>query len=328
VNADQYRHNLESFKDQVMTDHRVIDGTLTSIAPGTPVGWYSRTRRVGGDIDGQPIVLYQTTIDKGYFKTYNIELAQGRFFSEGTVEDSTNVILNEKAVEQLGFASAEEAIQGKVTFRGDTFNVIGVIKNYHQESPKEDFRPAVYRMSSEERSYFSFRFSGGDPSTLLERMQTEFGKVFPGMPFEYFFVRDRYNAQYDGERKFLGTFTLFAAIAIVVASLGLFGLSSYTIVQRTKEVGIRKALGSSDQALLVMFSSEFFKLIVLGNLIAVPVVWFAMDKWLSGFAERVAIGGTVFLGTAVITTLLAMATISYHAIRTARLNPAKALKYE
>ena len=328
TNPVQYANSLESFKQTVLTDHRVTDGSLTSIAPGTRVGWYSRARRVGGDLENQPVVLYLTTVDQNYFRTYDIKLAEGRFFADDVQEDSTNIVINEKAVTQLGFKDAREAIQGKVTFRGDTFSVIGVIRNYHQESPKEDFRPAVFRLSNDERSYFSFRFSEGDPSGLLARMQTAYSGLFPGMPFEYFFVRDRYDAQYEGERKFLGTFTLFASIAIIVASLGLFGLSSYAIVQRTKEVGIRKVLGSTDRQVFLMFSGEFFILILLGNIAAIPIVWYAMDNWLSGFAERIDVGGTVFVVTLGVTAMLALATVSYHAIRTARLNPAKALRYD
>lgn len=324
----QYHNSLETFRQRAMNDHRITHGSLTSIAPGKRVEWYSRARRIGSDEETQPIVLYQTTVDDSYFSAYNVQLAGGRFFSTGIKEDSANIILNEKAAAMLGFRSVEDAIQGKVTFRGDTFSVIGVIRNYHQESPKEEFRPSVFRLSNEERSYFSFRYSGGNEANVVAGLQKAYSEIFPGMPFSHSFVNDQYDAQYANERKFFGTFATFASIAIIIASLGLFGLSSYAIVQRTREVGIRKILGSSDGSLFMMFCYEFFAPVLIGNLIATPIVWFAMNAWLSGFAEHTEVSGFVFVVTLIITALLAFATICYHALKTVRLNPATAIRYD
>ncbi|MCW5911547.1 MAG: ABC transporter permease [Cyclobacteriaceae bacterium] len=325
---DAYMRSLDAYKQEMLNDSRIKEASLTSEIPGRQVSWYGGGKRIGIDQDDPTVILFLTTMDENYFSAYQIDMVAGRPFSKDSREDSTNIIVNEKAIQLLGFENAQEAVHEKLLLRGDTFTIIGVAENYYHESPKEDYKPSAYLLSSEERSFFTFRYQADSEIESLQRAESSFSRLFPGVPFEYFFLTDFYSTQYSQDKNFLKSFMVFALIAIVIALLGLFGLSSYMIVQRTKEVGVRKVLGSSSGDIFVLFLKEFFTLIVIGNLIAIPLVYLFMEQWLNEFSERITIGAGVFIITTVGTLLLALSTISFYAIKASKLNPAKALRYE
>lgn len=325
--ARAYTRALEAYRDDVMTEHNVSAATISSEIPGRKVTWYGGAKRVGIDQEAPSTTLYMTTIDANYFNVFGIDLIAGRTYSPGQPVDSTNVVVNARALKSLGFASLEEAVQGRVLVRGDTFNVIGIVEDYHHESPKDDYRPSIYFLSAEEQQFFSFKVHG-DPSSVVSSSDDKFARMFPGEPFDYFFLNDFYASQYETEDKFLSVFVVFAVLAIVIAAVGLFGLSAYTISRRTREVGIRKVLGSTGWQIFLMFGKDFSIQVIAGNIVAIPVVWVVMNEWLTSFSERITIGVEVFVATTLITFVIAIATISYHAWRSANLNPAKALKTE
>lgn len=326
---DRIRYNmaLESYRDEMMNHPGVMEGTISSEIPGRAVGWYGGGKQIGIDQELPSAILYLTTVDANYFNLYGIDVVAGRTYDPVSRFDSANVVINSRAVQSLGFPSAQEAIQGKILLRGDTLNVIGVVEDYHHESPKDDYRPSAYILSPDERAFFSFRVSEATPA-VVDAARARFASFFPGVPFEHFFLHDMYQQQYESENKFLSVFTVFAILAIVIASLGLFGLSAYTISLRTKEVGIRKVLGSSMWQIFVLFSRDFLTLILISNLIAIPIVWTTMNNWLSSFVERIDIEVGVFVVTAFVSLILAIGTISYHVWKSATLNPARALRSE
>lgn len=329
-----YQRSLESYRDELLSSRAVSDATVSSEIPGRAVGWYGGSKRVGIDQEIPSAILYMTTMDTHYFDVFDIDLVAGRNYDQASLVDSLNVIINTKAVAALGFANAEEAVAGKILLRGDTLNVIGVVEDYHHESPKDDYRPSAYLLTRSEAAYFSLKIDQADvarqgaQAEVVQYAQEKFARVFPGIPFDYFFLNDMYSQQYESENKFLTMFTAFATLAILIASLGLFGLSAYTISRRTKEVGIRKVLGSTGWQVFFLFAKDFLLLVIISNLVAIPIIWTVMDNWLSTFAQRITISFGVFVLTSVITVLLAVATISYHAWRSAGLNPAKALRTE
>lgn len=323
-----YDRSLDLYKQEMSNDNRINQAAITSEIPGRRVSWYAGGRMIGSDQDEPSIILFMTTMDDEYFDAYKIDLVAGRSYVKGIEEDSLNVVINEKAAELFGFKNAEEALQQRIRLLGDTMTIIGVVENYFQESPKEDFKPSAYLLTHQERSFFTFRFQAGSENDLIENARTSFAKIFPGLPFEYFFLSDFYEAQYLQDQNFMKSFLVFAAIAIIIASLGLFGLSSYLIVQRTKEVGVRKVLGSTSGSIFFLFLKEFLVLIAVSNVIAVPIVYVFMNEWLSEFTRRILIGPEVFVITVLGTSFLALVTISYHAVNASRLNPARALKHE
>jgi putative ABC transport system permease protein len=160
-------------------------------------------------------------------------------------------------------------------------------------------------------------------------LKENYEKAFPDNPFDYFFLDTFFNRQYKNERQFGSVFGFFAALAIFVACLGLFGLASFTAIQRTKEIGIRKVLGSTVPAIFVLLSKDFLKLVLLANLIAIPVVWYVMDSWwLNTFTFRIDLGVSVFVLAAAISVIIAMVTVSYQSVTAALNNPVKSLRYE
>lgn len=322
-----YNQSLNLYRDEMLSSHQVSSATVSSEIPGRQVSWYGGAKRVGIDQEAASAILYMTTMDPNYFSLFDIDVIAGKTYEPGRTLDTVNAVINTRALEALGFANAEEAVQGKIVLRGDTMNIIGVVEDYHHESPKDDYRPSVYLLSEEERQFFAFKVDG-NPHEIVERSQLKFANMFPGEPFNYFFLNDMYSAQYESENKFLTMFMIFAGLAILIASLGLFGLSAYTISKRTKEVGIRKVLGSTGWQVFGIFLKEFSILVIVGNLVAIPITWYVMNQWLSSFAERIAIGAGAFIATTLITMLISMATISYHAWKSSTLNPAKALRSE
>jgi putative ABC transport system permease protein len=165
-------------------------------------------------------------------------------------------------------------------------------------------------------------------STTINQVRTAWDKAFPGNPFEYFFLDDYFNKQYENEKKFGKLFTTFAALAMIVGSLGLFGLSAYTATQRTKEIGIRKALGSTDHAIFVLLSTEYVKLVLLSIVISVPLVWYLMNTWIETFPYRTTISPLIFVVAGMLVLLISILTVSFQTVKAARTNPVDSLRYE
>ncbi len=323
-----YNRTLEAYKSEILRGPNIEAVTVASEIPGRGVSWYMRSFREGDDINNDPTVIYAAVVDADYFKLLGIELVAGRFYSTDTREDSTNVILNEKAIEMLRFESAEQALQQRVRISRRTYTIVGVVKNYYHESPKEAFDPTAYLLMNEEKVYFAIRTTGADFFPALNHAESTFKNIFPGAPFDYFFLNDFYNQQFENDSKFNSLFNAFSLIAIIVASLGLFGLASFTISQRRREVGVRKALGASIQVIFLLFTKDFMKLIVIANAMAVPLVLVIMEQWLDNFAQKITIGVGVFVVSALATVVIAMASVGYHALKAALVNPVETLRCE
>lgn len=328
INQHVYYQQMETYKSEVLRCKGVEEVTMTSEIPGKKVSWYNGSIRVGDASGKERVVLYVATVDHDYFDLLGLELAAGRTYSKEVGEDTTNIVINERAVGALGIATPEEALQQKIVVAQDTLTIIGVIKDYYHESPKEAFDPTIYRLMEQERNYFAAKISGTNVSELIEEVKAKYELLFPGTPFEYFFLNDFYQGQYANERNVNQIFNAFSAIAIIVASLGLFGLASFTIAQRTKEIGIRKVLGSSIQSVFILFTKDFLKLILIANAMAIPLVLVMMEKWLDNFAQRITIGVGVFVVAALATLIIAMVSVGYHALKAALINPVETLKYE
>ncbi|MEQ8423709.1 MAG: FtsX-like permease family protein, partial [Cyclobacteriaceae bacterium] len=328
VDVAQYNRGMESYKLELLRSEHVEKVTITSAIPGRKVGWYVGSRRIGAEESDASVTLYVATMDQDYFDLLDIKLVAGRSYSNEAREDSTNVMINEKAVRMLGFENAEGSLQQKIVMFRDTMTVIGVVGNYFHQSPKEDFNPTAYRLMEAERNYFAIKMGKGEYRSVLNNAEKIYASLFPGFAFEYFFLDDFYNVQYDSDRKFNNVFNTFSMLAIIIASLGLFALASFTVAQRTKEVGIRKVLGSSMLGVFLLFVKDFFKLILIANAIAIPFVIVVMSNWLSNFAQRISIDIWVFATAGVITLFIAMISIGYHALRAALINPVETLRSE
>ena len=204
----------------------------------------------------------------------------------------------------MGFETPESAIGEEIFFWGDNYKIIGVLKNFHQESLKENYDALIFRFTPGTRSYFSVKlnYSGATGSdsykvtqTTIETIRENWERFFPGNPYDYFFLSDQYDKQYHAEKQFRTIFELFAILAIIIACLGLFGLSWFIIIQRTKEIGIRKVNGASAMNVLRLISADFFKLVLLGIIIAAPVSWYFSVTWLEKYPYKVGFSWWLFL---------------------------------
>jgi putative ABC transport system permease protein len=274
-------------------------------------------------------------VDDNYFQFFSIPLVCGRSFSRGYAADKEAVIINEEMVKTLGFESAEKALLQKVVlggFGGDVVEVVGVVKNYHHKSLRDRIEPVIYMPLSQtyfRRGYsLSLRIDGRSVGPAISSIAEKWKEIFPGQPLEYAFLDDEFNSQYDADNWFGQVFGLSSLLAILIACLGLFGLASFSAERRTREIGIRKVFGASLPEIAGMLTGEFLRWVVLANLIAWPLTWIIMGRWLQRFAYRTAIGLWPLGLAAAIALVIALATVSYKAVRSAAANPADSIRYE
>jgi putative ABC transport system permease protein len=327
-NQEMYPSQYNSFKNEMLRHPSVKKMTGSSEVPGNLIYWTIGSKRVGLDQEVGSTVMYRVGIDHDFFSTYGNNVLAGRVFAPEYTADSSSVVINRKTVEVMGFKDVDEAIGGIIAFGQDTLTVVGVVENYHQEGLKNDFRPTAFHLAPNDQAYYSLKIDTNELPQTLAYAREKYAQLFPGNPFDYFFLDTFFNRQYKNDQQFGQVFGFFALLAIFVASLGLFGLASFTASQRTKEIGIRKVLGSSVPNIFLLLSKDFLKLVVIANIIAIPLVWLLMNNWLDTFAFRINIGVWIFVVSAAITTFIALITVSYQSISAAVANPVRSLRYE
>jgi putative ABC transport system permease protein len=320
-----------AIKKQFLEVSQVSGVAISNNVPGMDPGgatWYSKV----GDNPDNVQFCYQAWVDEDYIPNYEIELLSGRNFTAGQV-DTTSVIINEACMPLFSFKNSEEAIGQKLDMGGRVFTIIGVTRNFHQQSSKIAYTPIVINYFPGIRGFYSVRINGGnDPTTtytkVIGSLNTAWQKIFPDNPFYYFFLDDEFNKQYRSDQQFAKLFTFFSIIATIVACMGLFGLSSFMANKRAREIGIRKVLGSNLNQLFLLLSKEFLIIIAVANIITWPAIYYLMNKWLSGFPYRINLQPGIFLLSALIVFVISIVTISFQIAKAAVANPVKALKTE
>jgi putative ABC transport system permease protein len=274
--------------------------------------------------------LFQyTSIDPDFIPAMGIEISAGRNFSAEFSPDLNEAILiNEAAARQFRW---DNPIGRKITFIEDELipkTVIGVVKDFHLRSLHHKIQPLCldYRPSS--FRYIMVKIRPNKIPEVLQFLEKKWELLQPAFPFEYFFLDEAFDRQYRFEKKLSQIFSYFTFLAIFIACLGLFGLASFTTEKRTKEIGIRKALGASVSGIILMLSKEFTKWVLAANIIAWPLAYFAMKQWLQNFAYRTGIGFSTFILAGVLAFVIALLTVGYQANKAARANPVEALRYE
>jgi len=274
-------------------------------------------------------------VDANYLKTLNMKPVAGRLFSEEFPGDTNyRVILNECAVKEIGFSSPQDAVNKKVYFdsQGTQYGweIIGVVKDFHFEDLHLPITPYSYQLNNPNNqfNYILVHAKPGDLSKLLTLMEKSWHKLNPGEPFEYSFLDDDFQKNYLTEIRLSSIVSYFTLIAIIICCLGLFGLATFSAEQRIKEIGVRKVLGASVTGIVALLSKDFLKLVLIAIVIASPLAWYVMHKWLQDFAYRIDMDWWIFVLAGIIATLIAFVTISFQAIKTANSNPVKSLRTE
>ena len=266
-----------------------------------------------------------------FLKTYEIKLKSGRNFTttECDVEWSKNskVLMNETAVRALGFASPEEAIRTRIQWDERQLEIIGVVKDYQHVNAKRAIDPIIFYPQNNS-TYITVRLTSDNMKEKIASLENIYKTYFAGNPFEYFFVDDNYKKQYLSEQQYSKIFTTASIWAIFIACLGLFGLATFTAESRMKEIGIRKVLGANIVSIVTLLSKDLLILVVIAIVIASPVAYYFMDKWLEDFANKISISWWIFAIAGVFVVTIALLTVSYQAIRAALMNPVKSLKTE
>jgi putative ABC transport system permease protein len=289
----------------------------------------SATVEMGDSIVPSSSVLKYLAVDHDFIPAYQMELLAGRNFSrEFGTDDSTAFIINEAAMRMIGWPDAASAVDKQFSYGGRKGRLIGVLKDFHFESMHQQIVPMVLMLPRNQFNYLSVKLGGANLRESLAGVENVWNTYLPGRPFEYTFMDENFGKLYAAEQRQGTLFVTFSVLAIFIACLGLFGLASFNAVQRTKEIGIRKVLGASVSGIVLLLSREFTRLVLIANLVAWPVAWFAMDRWLQNFAYRVPMGPGMFILAGLIALLIALLTVSYQSIKAALTNPVQSLRSE
>ena len=270
------------------------------------------------------------TVDYDFIDQYKVELIAGRGFdrSFGT-DEQEGFILNEAGVQRLGFESAEAAIGQNLRWQNRRGKVIGVLKDFYFMSVQNEVEPFIMLMQGDRNpGYLTVNVETANFNNVIDRIEASFLEVMPNRIFEYFFLDQDFDEQYRNEERFSSVFTTFSVIAILIASLGLYGLAAFTAEQKVKEIGVRKVLGASVSGLVVLLSNNFVKLVLVSFVLAAPLSYYFMDNWLDGFAERTTIQWTVFVIAIGISVVISVLTVSYQSIKAAMSNPIRSLRHQ
>ncbi|MDJ1491550.1 ABC transporter permease [Cytophagaceae bacterium DM2B3-1] len=324
------RKNEQAFRNQLLQDSRVVRASISDYIPVGPTN-YDYSPVFPEDHPTQNVVMGHYRVDEEYMPTLGMELAQGRNFSRDFGTDSLAVIINESAVKSLGWQKDPlgkkilRIVDGNGTKRA--YTVIGVVKDFHFKSLHEKIGPLIMIMGENSGSIL-VKVKTKDIADLLASFKKQWSAFPSDAPFGYSFIDQRFESVYRVEQKIGQILGIFASLTIFIACLGLFGLATFTAQQRNREFGIRKVLGASVTNIIGLLSKDFLALVLTANLIAWPIAYYAMNRWLEDFAYRISIAWWVFALAAALALLITLVTVSYQAVKAALANPVTSLKTE
>jgi len=324
---------FESFRNELLNNPAVKGvGRSSRIPSGRLLDDQDAQVIEGGKTVPTQIDLKMITTDYDFMDTYGMKLAAGRNFSRQFLTDTANYVINETAVQQLGWKTPQNAVGKDLIYGGTKGKVIGIVKDFHFESLHQPIIPMIFLLPGPSNAFYnriSIKVDGHNVQSAISSIGATWRKYLPEIPFDYTFVDQRFQKLYDAEQQESQLFTIFSCLAIFIACLGLFGLSAFTISQRVKEIGIRKVLGANIPQIVSELSRSFMMLIVIAAMIALPIAWWLMHKWLeNNFAFRIEVSGWVLLFAGMVALIIAFVTISFQAVKAANANPVKSLRSE
>jgi len=322
-----YKNVFQPFKTTLLQQPGIQSITASTNVMGQEIYWTNGITRLGKDAR-TTVTLYLLGIDYDFLPAYSLRLAAGRNFSRQFPTDEHAAMLNETSARLMGFPSPQAAIGEKLARGHDTLHIVGVIADYHHQGLQKAINPMLILPRANVRNYYSVKFNSANLHQTIGTIKRTWDRYFPDDPFNYSFLDESFNEQYKADTRFGAVFGLFAGIAILIACFGLLGLSAYNVLQRTKEIGIRKVLGASSQSLIVLLSRDFATLVLLSLLFAIPVTYLVMHHWLQDFAYRIDIQWWTFALGGLLALLIALTTVGIQAARAALSNPVKSLRNE
>ncbi|MFC2134490.1 ABC transporter permease [Bacteroidota bacterium] len=322
-------NNEDAFISELKQNSNIIEVAATRNIPGRDFG--TSVLRKGGAPRSEQHLINLISAKYNLDKTFNFEMKEGRFFSREFASDTNSVVVNESLVRDLGY---ENPVGAQLVYPGESededypLTIIGVVKDFHYESFHQKIKPLAIFLHNEWPYFIGIRISGINVRETIEYVEDIWQKFIPDKPFEYFFMDEDFARLYNNEVRTSKIFSAFSLLAILIACLGLFGLATFTTLQRRKEIGIRKTMGASIPGIITLLSMQFSKWVLFANVIAWPAAYFFILKWLSNFEYKVDITILSFLIAGLSAFGIAIITIVYQAIKAALANPVDSLRYE
>jgi len=324
--------NMATIRDEMAKHPDVLSTAITTSVPGRITGKLIMRLEAEEGMTEKPLNLFMA--DANFIDLMNMEILYGRNFSDSLASDAQKaVIVNEAAVKEMGWG--EDALgkrvllglrdDGTALFDGE---VIGVVKDFNYESLHNQVAPIAIFSTDFPKTSIALKYNPENMQEVLGFVRETWENFMPEFPFEYEFLDDILNEYYIPEQKLAKIFTIFSLLSIFIACLGLFGLASYTTEQRTREIGIRKVLGASSQNIVSLLSRTFTKWVLLANIIAWPIAYFALKNWLANFAYRTQLSVLTFILAGIIAFLIAILTVLFQSLKASKTNPSITLKYE
>jgi len=322
------KNSEEFISNEFKKHHSVNAATTTSFIPGMTKNLFKGSLKQIGEGDLKSYDMNIMMVDHDFINTYKIELTAGRAFEKDRPTDSKSAcLINEAAAKKFGWISSDKAI-GKKIEDFQPREIIGVIENFHFQSLQHIIEPLVLMNNPDFYVYLTLKIDNQNLPETMAFVEKKWSELFPNESFAYHFFDHIFNVQYRANEKFGTIVLIFAGLAIFIACLGLFGLTLFTTERRTREIGIRKVMGSSISEIIFLLSKELMKWIIIANIIALPIGWYVMNRWLQNFAYRVDMQLWIFLLAGVIAFLIALITLSFRSIKAALANPVESLRYE
>lgn len=335
LRSQSAKKNFAALKRVLANDSRLRAVTASRYYPGifnpSSAGLYRE-----GQVKEESKNVNTNVVDADFMKTLGIEKVAGRLFSAEFAADTINrMVVNEQAVKALGFASPSEAIGKKLylnVFQGNaTYEVVGVVKDFHFQDFRHAVSPYGFELAPTDwdaYNYMIINVNETDYGNLFKTVGDNWNKLNPNEPFEYFFLDDKFQNNYEADQRLSNVVLDFTVIAILISCLGLIGLAAFSAEQRVKEIGVRKVLGADISAIVLMLSKDFLKLVLIAVIVAIPISWYIMNQWLQEFAYREAISWMVFAIASTGAFIIAMIAVGYQAIKAATANPIESLRSE
>jgi len=325
-----YMSQIRSFKNELLALSGIEEASVSTLVPGQP-SFFSQTGRVQNGNPNETVQLMRMAVDYDFFNYFEFEVIAGKVFNEKETRNSLVTILNRRATELLGFEKPEDALDEVISFPlGDSWKVVAVVENFYQQGLRYDFQPyAINLDTAYSGGFLSLKInSKNSPDHIINSVKEKFSNTWPGTPFDYFFLSEEFNNQYNSDKLFQNNFSIFTGIAIFICFLGLLGMSTFMISQKSKEISIRKVYGASGGQIFMLLTQEYARLLIIGSMLAIPAIYIYGQKWLSYFAFRINLSIWMFITPPIIIGIIIFGAISRQTIRTIRVNPAKILKEE
>ena len=324
------RQNYGVFKENLLANSNIKSVSISMTVPGEMADEMSTTTGINlsEKITDHHYNFYITDIDADFIPLMGMDLLAGNNFNEKSHKDKKDLIVNEEAIRLWGIPNPENAIGRKLRFWGSEWTIVGVLKNYHQESAKSPFVPIIHRFSTYFGSLASIKFNNEDPKKQIAQIKEIYNSVFPSSTFTYFFMDDAFDNQFREEQRFQSVFSVLTGFSILIACLGLFGLASFTVTKRKKEIGVRKVLGASVFNILVLLSNNFLRTVFISVIISVPITYLLAQRWLENFAFRIELNWWLFFIPVILVFILVIISISIKTIHSALANPVESLRSE